>query len=285
MKLVYGVHIMWYEIEMIEEHFESLLQATKYTNLPVEIIVCANLQTYIEEPTDNKVFDEFLTRLNTALKPFTSFHIYTKTSDQPFYNIGDFRRELKNEDGYVVWGEIDCLIPGHYFGMLEVMGETEEFNHPHIVSLASRKMWDISWTVVEHSDLQSRSLSTLNAPFKHDDYITQKELDDFNDKFSPTSAQLPAIKIDGALLALRNGLPQLIPNNMHFAREDYIAQCALSKLGYPQYHLINVLKGHNYAHPNKRTRTKSSRTDDIYKKYEFESFQAGKLFIHEMEVI
>lgn len=279
-KLLYAVHIMWYEIGMLQEHFNSIKQAIQNTNLPVKLLVCANLQTYIEQPENIETYNRFLPAVCNELERFSLAELLVKTDDDPFYNIGDFRREVRNHTGYTIWGEIDCLIPNTYFGILESMMNDESFNsHPHIVTLASRKMWDATWTPVEHTQLQVIGEKDATNPFHHNDYITQKELDEFNNQFDPAITTLTELKLDGALVALYPNLPLLIPKDMHFAREDYIAQVVLRMYGIPQYHLATVLKGHNYKHPLKRTNTKSSRDDSVYKKYEKESFEAGVAYI------
>lgn len=283
MKILYAVHIMWYEVDMIAEHFNSIRQAIKYTNLPVKLIVCANLQTYIEEPENTSMMNNFLDSLNNELKYFENVELLVKTNNDSFYNIGDFRRDVRNQNGYTIWGEIDCLLPKTYFGILESLtNDSEVFNHPHVVTLSSRKMWDNTWTSVEHIDLQSVLEKDVSRPFHHNDYITQQELDEFNDKFEPSIVTLYDTKLDGALVALHPNLPLLIPYDMHFAREDYIAQVVLRMYGIPQHHLTTVLKGHNYKHPYKRKNTQSTRDDLVYKQYEKDSFEAGIKYIQQL---
>lgn len=276
MKLIYAVHIMWYEYAMIKEHFASIKQAMQFTNLPVKLIVCANLQTYIEQPENTSSINMFMDVLNTELQQFDNKELLIKTGEDPFYNIGDFRRDVRNQNGYTIWGEIDCLVPKTYFGILEsLMYDETIFTHPHVVTLSSRKMWDNTWTPVEHLSLQPILEKDTPKPFHHNDYITQNELDEFNDAFEPSIVTLYETKLDGALVALHPQLPLLIPYDMHFAREDYIAQVVLRMYGIPQYHLTTVLKGHNYKHPEKRKNTMSSRDDSIYKDYERRSYEAG----------
>lgn len=281
MKLVYALHIMWYEFAMIKEHFTSIKQAIQFTNIPVKLIVCANLQTYIEQPEDSLLMNKFLDTVNEELSHFEHVELLVKTNDDAFYNIGDFRREVRNASGYTIWGEIDCLIPKTYFGILETLSTDPDIStHPHVVTLSSRKMWDDTWTPVEHLSLQTVFEKDTPKPFHHNDYITQTELDMFNDQFEPSVVTLYDVKLDGALVALHSEVPLLIPYDMHFAREDYIAQIVLRMAGIPQYHLTTVLKGHNYKHPDKRKNTKSSRNDSVYKTYEKESFEAGMRYLN-----
>lgn len=282
-KFIYGVHIMWYEIEMLKEHFDSLRHAIEHATWPVEIHICINLQTYIETPIIEYklVCSDFNIALQSCIKEFpsTMLTVNTKTPYDSFYNIGDFRRELTNDNGYVIWGEIDAILPTQYFAILEQIYDTPG---AHVVSFASRKMWDSSWVPVEHFSLQDTSIDQVVAPFRNEDYITQIELNNFNDAFAPSFIQLHTSKIDGCLLAIKDGVPPLIPENMHFSREDYVAQLALEIYKIPQLHVGTILKGHNYRHPRKRVATIDTRSSSIYEKYETESIDAGKQFIKQL---
>ena len=48
----------------------------------------------------------------------------------------------------------------------------------------------------------------------------------------------------------------------------------------PQYIIKNRIKGHNYNHPLKRINTLNTREDNLYKKYEIESYNVIKNFIN-----
>ena len=297
-RFAYGVHIMWYELGMIEEHFASLAHAMQQATWPIDIHICVNEQTYIETPNRPmiEVMTELYGKLTQALAEVParkdSVFIYRKTMYDPFYNIADFRRETRclppyevpgmeelDGGGYTIWGEIDAILPETYFACIEAFDK--QVDSPCVLTFASRKMWDATWTPVEHIALQSIPRNQIEPPFDNEHYITQQQLDAFNDQYgNPTIHQQSPAKIDGCLLAIHSRVPALLPSDMHFAREDYIAQCMLDRLKIPQIHFINVLKGHNYRHPKKRIYTDSSRTDPIYLQYEKESLAAGMRFLN-----
>jgi len=278
--ILYQQHIMWYESKMLNETLDSLQASLLHSTLPVKLKFCLNSQTYLENPIEGKsedMFNEFLSHpiLEDA-------EIIYKTDSDPFYNIGDWRREIySNEYKYTVWGESDCLIPEDYFYILSNI----DIEEPHILSLASRKMGDNSWGVVEFDgmELYQRSWpernSSIPQPLFARDYINYKELIKINNVGDIKIIRNNVPKIDGALLALSPKLPQFIPNNLHFAREDYCANLVFLKNSIPQYIIKNRIKGHNYSHPYKRTNTLSTREDNLYKKYEMESYNAIKSFI------
>lgn len=284
----YTLHLMWYEYQMVEEHIASLLSAVQYSAHPVKLFVCLNYQTYIESPiVDNReeVFDGISTRLQNIKNNFSDVQIVKKYDTDPFYNIGDWRREIINPNGYTSWGEIDSLLPEQYFYILSMLLNNDDYNFPHSLTFASRKMWDNSWLIVEHETLAALPTvghdDNTDYPLNWHDYITQDQLNTFNENISPSIVKLPACKFDGSLLSLYGDMPQLIPDNLHFAREDYCAQSICEVWSIPQYHVTNILKGHNYKHPNKRVNTNSSREDSPYKKYESESYEAMQKFIWE----
>jgi len=275
---------MWYESKIVNEILDSLQAALIYSSVPVELVICLNSQTYLEKPIDGKsedMFNEFLS--HPILKDAKIIH---KTDDHPFYNIGDWRREIYNTNAkYTVWGESDCLIPNDYFYILSNL----DISEPHTLSCASRIMWDDSWTCVEHNDLkqypnldnQKPSNEELK-PFRYYDRITLDQLNEFNDKYDISIIKLDNNKIDGSLLALSGNLPTpFIAPDMNFIQEDTCAALFFQKYQIPQYHLATRIKGHNYYHPNKRVNTISTREDIEYKQMAEKSKRSLNKFIYE----
>lgn len=266
-KLLYQQHVMWYESNMLNETLDSLHNAIKYSDLPVDINICLNSQTYLEKPIEGSssdMFDIFIDHPVLRIAKITY-----KTDDDEFYNVGDWRREVYHNDyKYTIWGESDCLIPEDYFYILSNL----DIQTPHIVSCASRIMWDDTWTIVEHEDLQkypnlNNQIPTHEelAPFRYYDCISLQELNDFNNRYDITIKQLPFCKVDGSLLALSNNLPTpFIAHDLHFVREDTCAEMFFQKKQIPQFCITTRIKGHNYYHPKKRMNTMSSRNDSEY---------------------
>ena len=100
-------------------------------------------------------------------------------------------------------------------------------------------MWDNSWDVVTHERLLGyqkpcqckdherkdcsveNCIEFLDAPLKYKDYITQEELDKFNDESGDIKIEQIPWKIDGSTVCLSGGIetPFIAPG-MHFVRED-----------------------------------------------------------------
>jgi hypothetical protein len=279
-KILYQQHIMWYESKMISETLDSLAYALKHSKLDVDLKFCLNSQTYLEKPIEGKaedMFDEFLH--HPILK---EAEIIYKTNDEPFYNIGDWRREVYDKEyKYTVWGESDCLLPMDFFYILCELN----VQHPHILSFASRKMWDSSWDCVEHKEIEKYkrevdNLVSAPKPYNSSNVITQWQLDDFNSKYPIELILNNTVKIDGSLLCISNGIDfQFIADDMNFVREDFCAEIVFKIKRIPQYIVKTRMKGHNYSHPLKRTNTNSKRSDGVFKEYEKKSIIAMNNFI------
>ena len=277
------MHIMWYESEMVNETLDSLKNALQYANGEVNIEICLNSQTYLEKPEKGKPSGMFNTFLNHDI--ISLANITYKTDDDPFYNIADWRREKYNTEGYTIWGESDCLLPYDLFFILEQLQLSGQLIDPHTISLSSRKMWDDTWKEVELKGLENIAYKDIWGEILHrKTQINQQQLDEINDNQSEVEIiKLSNNKIDGALFILSENLPQFIPNNMNFVREDSCAQYVFEHFKIPQYHIKNRVKGHNYHHSLKRTNTQSTRDDEIFKQYADKSTMSMNKFLNNLK--
>lgn len=291
--IVYQVHHMWYESNMIDECWHSLLNALRAApDVEVKIKICFNFQTYIEEPEVEEF--EYMLKKHTTHPLFRDYQpeVTIKTNDDPFYNIADWRREVYDTDAkYTVWGETDTILPRDIFAILNSVN----IDQPHALTFAGRPMWDDSWDVVTHEKLRGYSkpcqcnphkddcIELLESPWKYKDYITQKELDKFNDESGDIKIQQVPHKLDGSTVCLSGGIetPFIAPG-MHFVREDTCLEYFLRAKGIPQVCITTRLKGHNYKHPHKRVGTNATRNDEVFKKYADESVKAMNKFLSEL---
>ena len=269
------LHIMWYESQMINETLDSIQQAISNAQHPIQLILCLNSQTYIEKPDEGfipeQMFNVFLN--HPVLKDAI---ILRKTDNDPFYNIGDWTREIygsEYEAKYIVWLESDCLVPEDYFFLLENIN----LDHPHLISLANRKMWDSTWDEIEHPYIQQiprtgppeEPQRNTPEPFGVGHYINQEDLNKFNKQYEPVLIKLSQPKVDGAMAAVSNNFPYpFIEEGVHLGGHDYYMELFMKKNNIPQYHMSTRLKGHNCSHPKKRLGTSTPRGGEVYKKYE-----------------
>ena len=216
--ILFQMHIMWYEAAMLQETFDSIQSALEHSN-NVKIKLCFNSQTYIETPIEGSAIEMFDVIKDHPLMEISE--IIHKTDSDEFYNIADWRREQYDINAkYTVWGESDALVPNDFFYILENI----EINESHLMTFSSRPMWDNSWDIVTHNKLQGyqkpcqckeddrnncsvkNCIEFLESPWKYKDYITQEQLDEFNDEEDIDIVKLSGHKIDGSLLCLSQKL-------------------------------------------------------------------------------
>lgn len=241
---------------MVPEALDSLYNAVKFASNVPKINICLNHQTYLETPIEGTPKDMFEEILGHPV--FDIANVTIKTDDDPLYNIGDWRREQYSDEGYTMWGESDCIIPYDTFYILENL----HIPHPHILSFASRKMWDNTWSEVEFVGLDKYSYKDMDETCPKDLHfngtiLNQKRLDEINDEQGDIEiVKLNKVKFDGAMFTLSPGLPTpFIAPGQHITHEDFCAQIYFQFLNIPQYHIKNRLKGHNGYHPLKRMNT------------------------------
>lgn len=289
--IVYQVHHMWYETSMIDECWYSVLQALRAApNVDVRLKICFNFQTYVEKPIEGDVREMLEKHQNHPLFKDYNVEVTIKDDDDPFYNIADWRREVYDPEAkYTVWGETDTILPRDIFAILNLV----QIYQPHVLTFAGRPMWDSTWDVVTHEKLLGYSkpcqcndnhrddcIELLEAPYKYKDYITQEELDKFNDESGDIKIVQVPHKLDGSTVCISGGIetPFIAPG-MHFVREDTCLEYFLRKKNIPQVCVKTRLKGHNYKHPNKRSGTNATRNDEVFKKYAAESVTAMNKFL------
>jgi hypothetical protein len=282
---------MWYESNMIDECWHSILRSLRAApGVEVKIKICFNYQTYIEKPNIGDVKTLFDKWDSHPLMQDYNPEVTIKTNNDSFYNIADWRREVYDPKAkYTVWGESDTILPLDFFAILNQV----EIEQPHVLTFAGRPMWDNSWDVVTHERLQGYSkpckcagehkedcIELLESPLKYKDYITQVELDKFNEESGDVKIQQVPLKIDGSTVCISSGheTPFIAPG-MHFVREDTCFENVCRIRNIPQVCVTTRLKGHNYWHPNKRVGTDNTRNDEVFKKYATESQMAMSQFL------
>lgn len=287
---------MWYEVAIAKEALDSLKHALQHAKGDVIVRICFNSQTYLETPKEGTVEDMWTELLTHPIFERYYTEVVYKTDENLFYNIADWRRdEYYPSASYTIWGESDAIMPRDSFYILENLTKEPFFtkSKPHIVSFASRPMWDDSWDEVTHNSLQGFTkpckckgkhietcIELLEEPLKYKDYITQEQLDAFNGDSSIRLKKLSRLKVDGALLCLSGGLPvPFIPPDMHFVREDTCAEIFFDMKRIPQYGLVTRLKGHNYKASHKRINTDATRDDEVFKMYAKQSEEAMYRFL------
>jgi hypothetical protein len=283
-KYIIGTHIMFYEIDMVPEHIDSIINAVNEIDNPENITVklLLNKSEYFEKIDKTKLTDKQLTnKFNELISKLSHSGVKldcnTYSDDKPLTMV-DFRRDLNyfgcREHDFVIWGESDCLFPKEMFTTLEQLKSWSNSNniHRYITTFAVRKMWDDSWKPLEHPDMTDKPLhprtlpnGTLNPeafsqPYSINYTMSIDEMNEINAKDDSLSIiTLNTPKFDGSGLIISSDLIKAganIPIGIFgLAAEDtaFMYSC-MQVLGqkYIQFVIKNILKVHNRQHPKKR---------------------------------
>ena len=128
-KYLIGTHIMFYEIEMVSDHIDSIVNAVNRVenkqNITVDLFF--NISEYFEKIDRSKItredlIEKFMHQVKTveATGCNVKHTIYNKL--EPLTMV-DYRRDLNYngcvDNDYVIWGESDALLPEQAFEVLD----------------------------------------------------------------------------------------------------------------------------------------------------------------------
>ena len=278
-KYIVGTHIMFYEIEMVLEHIQSLINAVNTVenkeNITIDLFY--NISQYFEKIDRNTVSKEMLIEKFMLLVDLVektgcnvTYKIY-EDNDVPITMV-DYRRDLNyygcvNND-YVIWGESDALLPKEAFSSLETMKEYANQNdiHRYVVTFALRKMWDSSWKTLEHNDFTNAPFYELDNPKALTEQSSIRytmsidEMNEINERGDELDVRvLNSPQFDGSILVLSS---DLLKNGVNIPRcilghavDDTSMMYSCKQImgdSYVQFVIKNILKVHNRNHPDKR---------------------------------
>lgn len=290
-KYFFGLHCTFYELEMFQEHVNSLKQMVEDVenkeNLTFHFLI--NFQQHFEKIDWNRLYDEygsgqvfvnqeygfelfkvlFADRWGKIPYPCNIIIEY-KFDNEPFYNIADYRRDISwkycTSHDLICWSETDSLWPKQTLevmeGLLDVVGD----QFPKFVAnFAGRKNWDSSWDQIVHPfyqkvQYQDNDEWIFNNEASEKSYMTLERMNEINDidmsKIEIHSLTEP--KADGSCLIfsselLRSGVT--LPKSLILHGEDEsMLRMAKKVMGdqFVQFHIHNLLRVHNRRHPKKR---------------------------------
>jgi len=276
-KYVVGVHIMFYEIEMVSEYIDSCIgmiqNIENKENLTFHFTW--NISEYFESIDTTKISKEQLSNLfNLQVNRLSNLDVKTiieiKTNDDDVYNIADYRRDLNynycTKYDFILWGETDSLWPKETIEIVEQVEEYSKNNNisKYVLFFSERKMWDPSWQPIEHNDFTDVTFIdnndwALNNLSSSKSYMTLEQMYEVNSKAESLDVRiLTNPKFDGSCLVIKSDLIKSgvnIPQSLLCSGEDTsLADMAKLLLGdsFVQYVIKNILRVHNRRHPNKR---------------------------------
>lgn len=281
-KYIIGTHVMFYEIDIINEHVQSINNAleTVSNKQNVTVDLFFNISEYFEKVDTEQISkEELIEKFNSIRQTIpckTNIEIYDKK--EPITMV-EYRRNLCyfncNEFDYVIWGESDCLIPREFFQCLETVKSYAVQNNIHkfITTFATRKMWDDSWKILEHPEFTDKQYyekyikgtrdideRAYNEPHSIRYTMSIDEMNLVNSKSEELDIRLlKQPKFDGSCLIMSSDLLKTgvnIPTGFFgLSGEDTaFMQSCMTIMGsnYIQFVIKNILKVHNREHPKKR---------------------------------
>ncbi len=290
-KYIIGTHVMFYEVDMIQEFVQSVYNAIVLVDNP-ENITCDfefNISEVFEEVDTQQCskeelcfkFEQAISTLKTLGCKVTST-VYSDTAPKSMVN---YRRDLNyfgcQEYDLIIWGESDCLIPAQTFIVLDQLATyaDEQAIYNYITTFAVRKMWDESWKVIEHVDFENLPYISIGThpkearetPYSIRYTMSIEEMNEINNKVDGLDIRiLTQPKFDGSCLIISSNLVKaganIPPGFFGLAAEDtaFMYSCMqVMKSDYKQFVIKNLLKVHNRVHPNKRKFVKGN-TDIEY---------------------
>jgi len=294
-KFAIGCIVQWYEIEMVEEYLQSVKNALDAIDNKKNIVVDLyfNCSQVLEKIDENQItISDVKYKYNKLLKDIFGYdedinslvgceyniHSFIDENGDGLYTIANYRRDFNNKYcdlvDVLMWGESDSLIPRQTFEILDNLHSQVKRQTPKYVSFfATCKMWDDSWTVLEHPEFTVK-------PFIDGDEknwwslrynMNIDEMNSFNDKVEDLDIQvINQYKFNGCGLVISSDLIKSgvnIPKSSFFIHEDTAFMFQLQRMfggQIPQYVIKNILLVHNRKHTKKRSYVMGElETDDV----------------------
>ena len=277
-KYIIGTHVMFYEVEMISEFVDSVYKAVSQVdnkdNITVDFLF--NFSQYFEKiDTKQITIEDIKTKFINQVEKLRSTDVNVRYNfyedDNNIYTIGNYRRDLNynncDDFDFIIWGESDCLVPMELFTTLDTLSNYASQNNinRYITTFATRKMWDNTWSILEHNDFCNSKFYDM----KEEGWKTDKssiwytmsidEMNEINSKSNELDIRISnEPKFDGSLLIISADLIRAgvnIPHACYACGEDasFERMCKIIMgKSYVQFIIKNILKVHNRVHPMKR---------------------------------
>lgn len=291
-KYFFGCQVQFYELEMFQEHINSLKQMVENVENKENITFhfLFNFQQHFEKIDWQKFYQEygngeqfvdgvtgFLIFKNEFAKHWGQLSwehcniiIEFKFDDESFYNIADYRRDISwqycNDHDFICWSETDSLWPKQTLEIMEGLVNAVGEQFPKFVAnFAGRKNWDSSWDQIVHPlyekvQYQDNEDWIFNNEASEKSYMTLERMNEINniDMSKIEVHSLTEPKADGSCLIFSSELLKsgvTLPKSLiHHGEDESMLRIAKRIMGdnFVQFHIHNILRVHNRRHPKKR---------------------------------
>jgi len=271
-KYAIGVHIMFYEIEMLSTYIDSILNllitVDNSENIHLDFIF--NVSQFFEKIDTSKITKkELIQKFNDECNRIPNKFKKNCTivdNDDVFYTQTNYRREFNTKYSYIsdylIWGETDSLIPKEAILALEKLTPIVHSQgiYRFIACFADRKMWDNSWDVTVHPKFINHVYDESDVDNKNQakSSFSIEEMNNINSSIVDLDIQsINYPKIDGSNLVLTSDLIKSgvnIPPCFIHNDDESLSLMAQKILGdkYIQIIFKKILKVHARRHPKKR---------------------------------
>lgn len=276
-KYVIGCLVMFYEIEMLDEYVDSIVNMVKDCENPDNVTAhfCWNTQEYLESVDTEKIsktalFQKFDRTIQKLVDAKIKIYVDDRDDDHDFYNIAQYRRDLNHNwcehADFVIWGETDSMLPAEGLHLIETISEyaVSEDIHRYIVTFGYRKNWDSSWDTLTHTMFEDvvyvdNPEWTLHNEASSKSYMNMERMNEINSQSGEYDIRMITDpKFDGSCVVIASDLIKSgvnIPHALtHCAEDTSFGEMAKIIMGdqYRQFVVKNILRVHNRRHPKKR---------------------------------
>jgi len=258
-----GCLVQWYEIEILPEYVDTLLDAVDAYDRDQVLIDIKLVTNQDLEQLDNPdrlvhILSEFDKQVERLENYCSSIFI-----DRDLTTVADYRREFNTKycelADVLIWGETDMLVPKQAFIALDNLHKNVS-TPKYLATFAICKMWDHSWKPLEHVEFTGKPFIDMDTEnwWSLRYTMTKEEMNAFNDRVEELDVSvIYPHKYNGCGLVISSEVIKAgvnIPQSVFFIHEDTAFMLMTQKIlgDIPQYHFRNILVVHNRKHPNKR---------------------------------
>ena len=274
-KIAIGCLTQWYEIEILREYVDTLLEAVdSYDKDSVILDFTLSINQDLEKVDNNHIsMSTIESRFLNQMDRLKGYNV-TSSVTKEVLTIADYRRNFNTthctQSDVLVWGETDLLVPKEMFIVIDSLHKHSPVTK-YVATFGICKMWDETWKGLEHPEFTDK-------PFIEGDYenwwsvkytMSKEEMYEINSRTTqPDVVILPQHKFNGCGLVISSEVIKAgvnIPQSVLFVHEDTAFMLMTQRIlgNIPQYSIRNILNVHNRNHPKKRMYVKDESGDTM----------------------
>jgi len=277
-KYITGTQILFYEIEMFSDNISGIINTLKHVdnreNLSYHFTF--NMSEAFELIDIKKISKDelkrkFIVQIDRLKCEGVNVKYDILEGKEP-YSMANYRRDFNylncTNNDILIWGETDCYMPAELYPILEQIYNysTSQNIWKYVVTFAIRKMWDNSWSTLEHVEFENAKYYEKTEPkcFTEKSSIRYvmsiDEMNEINSKYKELDIRIlnqPRFDGSGAIFSsdlIKSGANIPLAAFGIASDDTFMMEACRKTMGnqYVQYVVKNILKVHNREHPRKR---------------------------------